>query len=138
MSSIDFADSLAGYLRAYPGVNALAGVRVYPAELPAEQADDQPRYAVVVVPMGGSGPASDERWLMPKIDVTCYGATPKQARTLWLAVGAALQELRRAVWAGCLLHSAIPLAGPIQMRHPETHWPMVWGSWQVTVGVDEA
>ena len=54
--------------------------RVYPAELPADQADDQPRYAVVVVPLGGSGPASDVRRLMPKIDVTCYGATPKQAQ----------------------------------------------------------
>lgn len=136
--SVDFADSLVAYLRAAPGVTALAGVRVYPAELPTTEAVSMPRYAVVVVPLGGGGPASDVHALTPKIDITCYGATPKQARMLWLAVNAALRDLRRAVWAGCLLHSAVILAGPLQMRNPETHWPLAWGSWQMTVSTDEA
>lgn len=136
--TVDFADALVGYLRAAPGVNALASTRVYAAELPTVEAGDMARYAVVIVPTGGSGPASNIRELHPKVDVTCYGATPKLARMMWLTVAQALQDLSRALYAGCLLHSAIPLAGPIQTRNPETHWPLVWGSWMVLVSTDEA
>jgi hypothetical protein len=136
MSYVDWLDGLVGYLRAHPDVAPLAGARIYPAELPADEAVDMPRYAVVMEPMGGKGPASAARDLRPRVDITCYGATPKQSRMLWLAVADALQELNRATFANSLLHNALLLAGPIQTRHPETHWPLTWGSWQVTVGAD--
>jgi hypothetical protein len=138
MSDIDFADSLVGFLRADGAVNALASTRVYAAELPVSEAATMPRYAVVVEPLGGSGPASQTPTWSPRLDITCYGATPKQARMLWFALAQALQDLRRAVYAGCLLHSAIPLMGPLQTRHPETHWPLVWGSWQMIVSTEAA
>lgn len=135
--SADFADALVGYLRDVPDVAALAGANVYPAELPADLAASMAQYAVVLNPLGGGRPASNAQAHDPRMDVTCYGETPKQARMLWLAVEQALQDLRRATYAGCLLHCATLLSGPIQIRHPETHWPMVWGSWQVTAGTQE-
>ena len=95
--TVDFADALVGYLRDVPDVAALAGANVFPAELPGDLAASMPGYAVVVNPLGGSRMASGAGARDPRVDVTCYGATPKQARMLWLAVEAALQELRRAL-----------------------------------------
>lgn len=133
----DYADALVGYLRDVPTVAALAGANVFPAELPADLASSMPGCAVVVNPLGGGRPASNEQLRQARVDVTCYGATPKQARALWLAVELGLQELHRAAYAGCMLYVGVLLSGPIQTRHPETHWPMVWGSWQVTAGTQD-
>ena len=135
--TVDFLDALTAYLRADSGIAALAGARVYPAELPATEAASMPRYAVTIVPSGGGGEASDLAYQTPRVDVFCYAATPKQARMLYFEVARALQGLRRNVHALTLLHTATPSAGPLMGRTPEA-WPMAWGSWQIRAGTGDA
>ena len=113
------------------GVLSLAGVRVYAGELPKTDASAMPRQAVVVTLAGGGGPASDVPIMQIVIDVTCYGATGLQATSLYLAARSALRTLRRDLAADSLLHSAVELSGPMELRDPDTDWPLTWSSWRV-------
>ena len=116
------------------GVLLLAGVRVYSGELPKSEADNMPRQAVVVTLAGGGGPASDVPIMQIVVDVTCYGATGLEATTLYLAARAALRTLRREMLSDSLLHSAVEVSGPLELRDPDTHWPFTWSSWRVVAG----
>jgi hypothetical protein len=123
------------YLLYDPAVSALALERVYAGELPKAEADNMPRYAVVATLAGGSGPASDAPIMQVTVDIACYGATVMQATGLYLAVRAALRTLRRATDDGeALLHSAVEIAGPMELRDPETKWPLTWSSWRILAG----
>lgn len=112
-------------------LRTLAGVRVYAGELPKKEADNMPRQAVVVTLVGGAGPASDVPIMQITIDVTCYGATGLQATSLYLATRAALRNVRRDMAADALLHSAVELSGPRELRDPDTDWPLTWSSWRI-------
>jgi hypothetical protein len=133
----DFLDGLTDYLRQDPGVYALAANRIYPAELPAAEAKDMPRYAIVLIPAGGMSEASDVPLQSPRVDVFCYAATPKQARMLYYESARALRVLARDVHALTLLHSAVQSAGPLVGRTPET-WPMCWASWIINASTEDA
>lgn len=125
---------LAGVVSYLVGVSAVytaTGGRVFGAELPRAQAPTMPQAAVVVTLAGGGGPASDAPELRVTCDVTCYGATPYLALELYLTVRAGLRALARDTWASTLLHSAVEVAGPMQLRDPEMRWPFVWSSWRV-------
>ena len=112
----------------------LAGVRVYSGELPKTEASNMPRQAVVVTLAGGGGPASDVPIMQVVVDVTCYGASGLQATSLYLAVRSALRTLRREMLSDSLLHSAVEVSGPLELRDPDTHWPFTWSSWRVVAG----
>jgi hypothetical protein len=133
----DFLDGLVDYLRAGAGVYELAAGRIYPAELPAADAKLMPRYAVVLIPAGGMSEASDVPLQSPRVDVFCYGASPKQARMLYYESARALKALARDVHALTLLHSAVQSAGPLVGRTPEG-WPMCWASWIIKASTEDA
>ena len=133
--SVDFLDALTAYLAHDAGVAALAGARVFPAELPAAEAASMPRGTIVLIPTGGLYAANNVPLQAPRVDVTCYGATPQQARLLSYAAQAALVSLARDAYAQCLLHSAVQGGGPLAGRTPEG-WPYLWSSWIVRAGVE--
>jgi hypothetical protein len=122
------------HLLSNPDVLTLAGTRIYAGELPKGEADNMPRCAVVATLAGGGGPASDLPIMYVTVDVTCYGATGLQATTLYLAARSALRTLRREMLSDSLLHSAVELSGPLELRDPDTHWPFTWSSWRVVAG----
>jgi len=126
--------ALRSYLLSDPGALGLASTRIYAGELPKSEADNMPRYAVVATLAGGSGPASDVPIMYVTVDVSCYGATGLQATTLYLAVREALRTMRRDMLSDSLLHSAVELTGPLELRDPDTHWPFTWSSWRVVAG----
>jgi hypothetical protein len=123
--------ALRAYLIADAGILTLASTRVYAGELPKTEADNMPRAALVARLAGGSGPASDVPALYVTVDVTCYGATGLQATALYLAAREALRGLKRDQLVDNVLHSAVELSGPLELRDPDTHWPLTWSSWRV-------
>jgi hypothetical protein len=125
-------DALADYLRHDAGVTALAGQRVWPRELPADEAANMPRAAIVLVPQGGLWGHDTVSLQAPRCDVTCYAETPKAAYALYGAAFEALRALARKTHAGALLNSAVQGGGPIQGRDPDTRWPFVWSSWIIS------
>lgn len=126
--------ALRTHLLSDAGVLALASTRIYAGELPKSEADNMPRSAMVATLAGGSGPASAVPIMYVTVDVSCYGATGLQATTLYLAMRAALRTLQRELFADSLLHSAVEIAGPLELRDPDTHWPFTWSSWRIIAG----
>jgi len=125
--------ALLTYLKADAGVSALAATRVFGAENPWDEAGSQPRYAVVVWPSGGR----PEHYvpLQPvRVDIECYGATPFQGMTLYLAVCEAMKNAARENVSDTLIHTATQSGGPLTNRSPDTHWPYTWSSWLVRIG----
>ena len=129
MTTPDPFDALTDYLRSNSDVAALASARIWPRELPASEAMSMPRGAIVLVPAGGLGGFDTVSLMSPRVDLTCYAASPKQAFMLYLAAFEALRALSRKTHAHALLSSAIQGGGPIQSRDPDTKWPFVWSSW---------
>ena len=131
MSTPDTVDAMIGFLKGQTAVTALTGTRLWPSETPPSEAASMPR-ACVVVRWSGNWPGQSEGPLqMPSVDVVCYGATPKGARSVYLAVYEALRALKRQTYASALLHAARLSGGPFEGREPDTVWPMVWSSWTV-------
>lgn len=135
MSAIpDPVDAIVALLRADPALAGLIGGRVFNTELPESETGAMPRGAIVVAPSGGGliGRAY-QQYGDVRLDVRCYGETPKAARDVWRSVQPALKGLRREVRLGCLMHWARQGGGPLSGRDPDTDWPSIWSSWQVLV-----
>jgi len=116
-------------------VAALAGTRVFAAELPDSEAAAMPRAAAVIAASGGPPDLGYAPLAHRRIDVRTYGKTPLGAMTLHLAVHAVLKNLRRTPSLTVLVHSASLDAGPVAMREPEVgaEWPFVFASYEVFV-----
>ena len=114
-------------------VAALAGTRVFAAELPDSEAAQMPRAAAVIAASGGPPDAGYAPLAHRRIDVRTYGKTPLGAMKLHLAVHAVLKSLRRTPSLTVLVHSAALEAGPVAMREPEVgaEWPFVFASYAV-------
>ena len=125
--------ALVVFFEADTAVNTLTEGRIYGAASRVTEADNQPRKMLVFRRMGGI-PQGYVDLSVPRVDFECYGETPFEAGTLWLAVQEALQNLSRDVHNNTLLHLANQTAGPVDDRNLETHWPFVWSSWNVWVG----
>ena len=116
-------------------VAALAGTRVFAAELPDGEAAAMPRAAAVIAASGGPPDLGYAPLAHRRIDVRTYGKTPLGAMQLHLAVHAVLKNIRRTPSLTVLVHSASLDAGPVAMREPEVgaEWPFVFASYEVFV-----
>lgn len=133
MTITDPIAALIAFFEADTAVNTLTEGRIHSSESPVVEADSQPRKMLVFRRMGGI-PQGYVDMSVPRVDFECYGATPYAANTLWLAVLEALKQLSRDVHNDTLLHLANQTAGPVDTRDIDTHWPLVWSSWNVWVG----
>lgn len=124
---------LRAYIAADADVAALTGTRVFAGEMPQQEADLQPRAAVVVSNAGGPPKNDWTQLLRWSIDVRAYSTTPYHARKLYLAVHNALELLHRRVIAPgpVLLHSASVSSGPLELRDPDTKWPFVYATYEL-------
>lgn len=125
--------ALQAYLKADTDVAALAGARIYVAENPYDEAENQPRYKVVMWPTGGR-PEHYVPLQPTRVDIECFGATQLQGYTLFLAVYEAMKTIAREDNSDTLLHVATQSAGPLTGRDETTHWPYTWSSWLVIAG----
>ena len=129
----DRIDALIALLKADAGVAALAGARVFGGELPPGEAAAMPRHAIVLRPSGGASltGGSYAEHDTGRVDLFAYGATPVEANVLRTAAALALRRVRRAVWAGVLVHWVRPAGGESSGREPAVDWPRSFQSFQV-------
>lgn len=142
MSAGDPADpllALIAFLKADSTIDDLTNGRVFGVELPEKDTatsfaiENMPIGAIVLRPSGGAQLIGNayQRFGDGRVDVVCYGAKPRSARTLYLAAHGALKHLKRSTWAECVLHWARPAGGPLSLRDPDTEWPFTLSVWQV-------
>ena len=127
----DHVTAVVEYLKADGDIVALVGTRVFGIELPETETDNMPRKAIVVKQSGGDGSRGYLEHSTPRMDVFCYGETPYQARTVRREVYDVLKQLIRTVTDSTLIHSISPEGGPLDLRDPDTQWPVVFESYQV-------
>lgn len=127
----DHVTAVAEYLKADLNIVALVGTRVFGIELPESETDFMPRKTIVIKQSGG---ADSGGWLehsTPRMDIFCYGETPYQARTVRREVYNVLKQLIRTVIDSTLINSISPSGLPLDLRDPDTQWPVVFESYQV-------
>jgi hypothetical protein len=125
--------ALRAFLKADADLTAITQGRIFAGELPASVTPAMPTTAVVISRAGGLGAIGRayQQYGDFRVDVRCYGATPKAADDVWRRLQPALKQLRRQVVTGCLLHWARQGGGPMPMRDPDTDWPSIFSAWQV-------
>jgi hypothetical protein len=130
MTVADPIEALAAFLKADAGVASIVGTRVFGGELPRAEISSMPRQAVVLLPAGGGAQGLGfQEWGDQRVDVDCYGATPRDGWLLYLAVNAALKQLSHDEFSSVMLMSATPSGRGIPARDPETDWPVTLSSW---------
>lgn len=135
MAPPDPTAALVAFIKADSDVKELVSERVFAGELPRTETDEMPRQAVLIQPAGGGVMHGNayQQYGDQRFDVRCYGTTPLDSWSLYLAVYGALKELRRAVHEEVLLHWARTAAKGATGRDPDTDWPLTISSWQVLV-----
>lgn len=146
----DVMPSIRAFLLADADVATNTGSRVYSGELPETQTDAMTERALVLQPAGGSYPTSYQALAKQRIDLRCYGQTYAGARRVWLAAYGALNFMTRNIPdttilpelddpgdapGAVMLESAKCDGGPVHRRERMTDWPMYWGSFLVTYGL---
>lgn len=141
MRTVDVIDPLVKAIALDPVVYALceSEEHTYGGELPKSENDRmterQPAGAPAVVLQlaGGPGDRRYARWTQQRVDVRCYGQTPKLAAQLGLAVHDVLKRMHGVRMDGMLIHHAVAEAGLMALREPKPmDWPFVLQPWIVT------
>jgi len=120
----DVLAALVALLQADPAIAAITQGRVYAGELPAEQAAEMPRPALVLQPQPGAAAVTAQAALRTqRVDLVCWGKTPGAAFELHRVAAAYLRQLSRSVAAGCLVHCIEDAGGFTAERDGNSGWP---------------
>ena len=114
-----------------PDLRALVGDDVYCQELPPAMASVSPKACVLVEDTSGTpGMKGTVELHEQSHNVHCMGATPREAKAVYLRVHKILKFTVRVVLNECLLHSCDLIGSPRAQRDPQTHWPFVLSVWE--------
>jgi len=127
--------ALVAFLKDDAEVTTQAGTKVFGAELPPDEAVNMPQKCIVIQAAGGPvGPGRSRiRYNVIRIDVKGYGTTPETAWDVYQAAYDALKQLVPTKQGPALLYDASVAGGPLQLRDANLEWPMVLGSFDVSV-----
>lgn len=104
--------------------------RIFCEEMPPEEANKQPRNALILRHAPNGPPINGFVELQATgFDSFSYGFNPQQAGEVDLALTAALKYARRQTFEDTLLHSYIRTMTGRALREPDTHWSFILSSW---------
>lgn len=129
----DLIGGLVALLLENADVSAIAGLRVFGGELPADEAQHMPRSALIVAPSGGFSltAGSYAEHDTARVDLFGYGPTQRDANKLVAVASLAMRRVMRAVSANVLIHWAMPAGGSSGGRDAALAWPRAFQSFQV-------
>lgn len=114
------------FLLADAGVEALAGTRVFIAEIPEAQAAGMPEATVVIAVAGGPGRPKTTKIRRLRIDTICYGETLHESKNVHDAVREALETLSHPIGSVKAVESA---SEAINARDSVKQWPTCYASY---------
>lgn len=117
-------------------VNTLVSGKIVGGEIKQADIVSMPQKYAVVAFAGPSAGGYNSGYLpiiQVNLDVRCYGETLYEAAKVHRAVYEGLKYFRRGVQNNSLVHSFVPVAGPIQTWDPDGHWPMIVGTYTITM-----
>jgi uncharacterized protein DUF3168 len=128
MSIPDPIGDIVTLLLADDAVTALVDERVFGAELPAEEAKEMPRAAVVVSPAGGPGRPGTVKYRRLRVDTTCFGVDLLESWQVHAAVREALETLAHRDGS---LFSILMASEAANARDQAKQWPTCYASYRV-------
>ncbi len=127
-------EAIKDFLQADADVLASVGAnKVFGAELPEDETANMPQKCLVVSAVGGPPDRGFIRIQTIRVDIKGYGETPFEAWEPFLAAKNALKAMVRSVQGTVLIHDGTIMGGPLQIRDNDQEWPLVMGSFDVTV-----
>jgi hypothetical protein len=138
MSIPDATGALVAVLKAEPAIAALVGARVFGQSLPAKEATDMPRAAVVLQDTGGPTPPGISSLLTQQMDIRTYGKTSSEAKQLQLTVINFLQSLLRGLSGQTLIYSCVMLTGSYYGEDSDGLWPFFFSVWNINSSLQAA
>ena len=132
---VNYLAGLRALLLADAALVARVGNRVYGLEFPRASVatNAMPLDSIVLNPSGGLDARSYVQITRPRIDVWAYGPTASDAMWTLLAAHDALKYVKNATHGSVRIYGANQISGPVNLREPETEWPLVISSWEVLV-----
>jgi hypothetical protein len=132
MSIPDATGALVAVLKAEPTIAALVAGRVFGQSLPAKEATNMPRAAIIVQNTGGSGGLYGlSKLLTQQVDIRSYGRTSYEANQVALTVYVFLNGLLRGLSSQTLIYSCRNLVKPFYGEESDDLWPFSTTVWEV-------
>lgn len=128
MSIPDPIADIVTLLLADNAVAALVDERVFGAELPADEAKDMPRAAIVVSPAGGPGRPGTVKYRRLRVDTICFGADLLES---WQVHAAVREVLETLAHRDSSLFSIEMSSEAANARDPVKQWPTCYASYRV-------
>ena len=126
--------ALVAFLKADTDVANEVSTLVFGAELPQDQNSAMPQKCIVVAGSGGpDNGRSRIRLNKIRIDIKGYGSTLENSWDVFNAAHQALKQMTRTQQGTVLLYDADVAGGPVPLRDNDLDWPMVFGSFNVSI-----
>ena len=126
--------ALVAFLKADSDVASEVAAKVFGAELPQSENVNMPQKCIVVAGSGGpDNGRSRMRFNKIRIDIKGYGTTLENSWDVFNAAQQALKQMTRTKQGTALLYDADVAGGPVQLRDNDLDWPLVFGSFNVSI-----
>lgn len=130
---IDLTEAMIEIFKNDTGVSELVSGRVYGESIPRVEIENQPRPIIVIRDAGGLPRTGTGTTFNARFDIWSVAASDYEAKKLdGLMYDAAKAISRYTTIKGCLVHSAGLSGGPTFLNDPDTGWPAVVRSINVT------
>lgn len=127
----DYIAGIIALMKDNGDIKDLVGTDVYGMELPRAEVNNMAQKLIVVSSVGGDPVYHHMKLTWNIVEVRCYGETYYEAWRLHNAAHAFFKGLNRVTYDTLLLHTAIPVNGPITLQDPKFEWPVVLSTWRL-------
>ena len=118
--------ALIAYLKTQSNVTDHTSTRIFGQELPRSEVSNMPRKCVVIASAGGiRGHIGATTYREVRIDVRCYGESPKQAMDLHIATDTTLVDIVGKAQGNTYIYDAVLETGALSLRDPDLDFAYV-------------
>ena len=122
-------DPIAGivaFLKTKSNVTNHTSTRIFGQELPRSELANMPRKCLVISSSGGGrGHIQATTYRQVRVDVRCYGESPKQAMDLHIATDTTLLDIERVAQGNTFIYDAVLETGALSLRDPDLDYAYV-------------
>ena len=118
--------AIIAYLKTKSAVTDLTSTRIFGQELPRSEVSNMPRRCIVESSAGcvlGHIEATTMRQV--RVDIRCYGESPKQAIDLHITTDTTLSDLNGEASGNTYIYSVFQETAPLSLRDPDLDFAYV-------------
>ncbi len=118
--------AIIAHLKTKSAITDLTSTRIFGQELPRSEVSNMPRRCLVVSSAGGVlGHIEATTLREVRVDIRCYGESPKQAMDLHITTDTALSDLNGEASGNTYIYSVFQETAPLSLRDPDLDFAYV-------------